>query len=177
MTSAPLPVVRDATDEDMAAVAAIYRHYVLSSAATFEETPPDTATLHARRTALLALDLPWLVAERDGRVLGYAYAAPYRARPAYRHTLEDSIYVAHDALGGGVGRALLTALISRCESGPWRQLVAVIGDSANAGSIGLHARLGFRHAGTLSAVGYKFGRWVDTVLMQRALGDGDRTAA
>ncbi|WP_240794443.1 GNAT family N-acetyltransferase [Azoarcus sp. DD4] len=159
----------------MAAVAAIYGHYVLTSAATFEESPPDAAAMAARRAALLDQGLPWLVAERGGRVVGYSYAAPYRARPAYRHTLEDSIYVAHDALGGGVGRALLAALIERCGRGPWRQLVAVIGDSANAGSIALHASLGFRHAGTLTAVGYKFGRWVDTVQMQRALGDGDRT--
>lgn len=167
--------IRDATAADMPEVAAIYAHSVLTSAATFEEIPPDAEEMTERLASRRAEGLPWLVAERDGRIVGYSYAAPYRARPAYRYTLEDSIYIAPDALGQGIGHALLAALIARCEQGPWRQLVAVIGDSANAGSIALHARLGFAHIGTMPAVGYKFGRWVDTVLMQRALGDGDRS--
>lgn len=165
--------LRDAQDADLPQIAAIYGHYVLNSAATFEETPPDAAAMAGRRAAVLDHGLPWLVAEEGGRILGYCYAAPYRARAAYRYTLEDSIYVAPQALGRGVGRALLVELIARCGCGPWRQLVAVIGDSGNAGSIALHQCLGFRHAGTLQAVGYKFGRWVDTVLMQRTLGEGE----
>lgn len=178
MTASASPaalVIRDATAADMAAVAAIYAHSVLTSTATFEESPPDAAAMTERLASVRAQGLPWLVGERDGRIVGYCYAAPHRPRPAYRYTLEDSIYVAPDALAQGIGHALLAALIEHCERGPWRQLVAVIGDSANAGSIALHARLGFDHIGTMPAVGYKFGRWVDTVLMQRALGDGDRT--
>jgi phosphinothricin acetyltransferase len=112
------------------------------------------------------------VADREGRVVGYAYAAPYRARPAYRYTLEDSIYVGNDALGQGVGRALLDALIAACADAGYRQLIAVIGDSANKASIGLHAACGFKHAGILRDVGFKFGRWVDSVFMQRELGEG-----
>jgi phosphinothricin acetyltransferase len=122
-----------------------------------------------------ARDLPYLVAEADGRVLGYAYAAPYRARPAYRHTLEDSVYVDRDSTGRGVGRMLLERLVTECAARGYRQLVAVIGDSANRPSIALHEACGFARVGLLPAVGFKLGRWVDSVLMQRALGDGDRT--
>lgn len=124
---------------------------------------------------MLALGLPYLVAELDTRVVGYCYATTYRSRPAYRNTIEDSVYVADGMQGRGIGMALLAALIARCETGPWRQMVAVIGDSGNAGSIALHERLGFRRMGTLEAVGFKLGRWVDTVLMQRALGAGSST--
>ena len=131
--------------------------------------------MQARRRAILALDLPYLVADQDGCLAGYCYAAPYRTRTAYRHTLEDSVYVAHDQQGRGIGRALLSALLARCEAGPWRQMIAVIGDASNAGSIALHHRLGFRMVGTLRSVGFKFNRWVDSVLMQRALGQGDDT--
>jgi L-amino acid N-acyltransferase YncA len=165
-------VIRDADPADMASLQAIYAHHVLYGLATFEEVPPTAEELTARRAAVLELGLPYLVAERDGRILGYSYATFYRPRPAYRHTIEDSVYIA-DGLGGqGIGTALLTALIRRCEAGPWRQMLAVIGNSGNAGSIGLHRKLGFEHAGTLRAVGFKLGGWVDTVLMQRALGAG-----
>lgn len=166
-------LVRDASDADLSTIAAIYAHHVLTGLASFEEVAPSPAEMASRRAAILALGLPYLVAELEGRVAGFAYAGPYRARPAYRHTVEDSVYVAPDALGRGVGRALLAEVIARCEAGPWRQMIAVIGDSGNAGSIALHAALGFAHVGTLASVGFKFGRWVDSVLMQRALGDGE----
>ena len=165
--------VRDATDEDMRAVAAIYAHYVLHGTATFEEVPPTAAELLQRRAAVLDQGLPYLVAEVEGRVAGYAYAATFRPRPAYRYTVEDSVYVAAGRGGSGLGSALLAELIARCEAGPWRQMVAVIGDSRNAGSLGLHRRFGFVDAGVQRSVGFKLGRWVDTVTMQRALGPGD----
>lgn len=165
-------VVRDAAERDMAAVQAIYAHHVTHGLATFEEEPPGVDELQSRRASVLKMGLPYLVAERAGCVVGYSYATSYRPRPAYRFTVEDSVYLA-DGLGGqGIGRSLLGALIERCEAGPWRQMLAVIGNSANAGSIGLHRSLGFRPAGTLQAVGFKLGRWVDTVLMQRGLGPG-----
>ncbi|MCZ0735766.1 GNAT family N-acetyltransferase [Phreatobacter sp. AB_2022a] len=166
-------LVRDARPEDMAAVQAIYAHHVLHGLATFEETPPSVDEMLSRRSAVLAAGLPYLAAERGGRIVGYSYATSYRPRPAYRHTIEDSVYVA-DGLGGqGIGTRLLGTLIARCETGPWRQILAVIGDSGNSGSIALHRRLGFQPAGTLRSVGFKLGRWVDTVLMQRVLGDGN----
>jgi len=167
--------VRDATDADIAAVTAIYAEYVRTALASFEEVPPDEAEMAARRQRVVARGLPWLVYERDGRVLGYAYAGPFRDRSAYRYLVENSVYVAPGARHGGIGRALLSALIARCTAMGYRQMVAVIGDSANAASIGLHAALGFRLAGTLPSAGFKLGRWVDTVLMVRALGDGDRS--
>jgi L-amino acid N-acyltransferase YncA len=157
----------------MAAVQRIYAHHVLTGVATFEETPPDLQEIIARRRAALDLGLPYLVAEAGDRILGYCYATPYRARPAYRFTIEDSVHVAEGFTGRGLGVALLSALIARCEAGPWRQMVAVIGDSGNLGSIALHRRLGFEMIGVLRSVGFKFGRWVDTPLMQRALGKGD----
>lgn len=169
--------VRDAIDDDLPAIAAIYAHHVRTGTASFEIEPPDVAAMGRRLAAVWEAGLPWLVAQRDGAILGYAYAGPYRARPAYDWTIEDSIYVAPDAQGQGAGRALLEALIVRCEQGPWRQMVAVIGGSDNAGSIGLHAALGFEHAGILRAVGFKFGRWIDSVFMQRPLGQGDRAPA
>lgn len=169
--------VRDATKDDMPAVQAIYAPYVLHGLATFEEVPPDAAELTRRLDAVRALGLPFLVAEIDGQVVGYAYAAEHRSRPAYRHTIEDSVYVLETMRGRGVGRALLAELLARCEQGPWRQMLAVIGDSANAGSIALHTGLGFLHAGALTSVGFKLGRWVDTVLMQRPLGPGDSAPA
>lgn len=175
-TSPTAPItVRDATDADMVAVAAIYTPYVLHGWATFEEVPPTVADLVGRRAAVLALGLPYLVAELHGEVVGYSYATTYRPRPAYRNTIENSVYVAQGAHGRGIGRLLLGALIARCAAGGWRQMIAVIGDSANAGSIRLHRSLGFEPAGTLKSVGFKLGRWVDTVQMQRALGDGDTT--
>ncbi|MCB4771174.1 N-acetyltransferase family protein [Ancylobacter sp. Lp-2] len=167
--------IRDAVDADMETVQAIYAHHVLHGLASFETTPPSSAELTARRAAVRAAGLPYLVAEGGGRVLGYCYATIYRPRPAYRHTVEDSVYVAQDLGGRGIGAALLEELIRRCEAGGWRQMLAVIGNSGNAGSIALHRRLGFETVGTLKAVGFKFGSWVDTVLMQRELGEADRT--
>lgn len=167
--------VRDATEADMAHVQAIYAHHVLHGRATFEEVPPSVNDMLGRRVAVLDAGLPYLVAESGGRIMGYAYAGMYRPRPAYRHTLEDSIYVADEARGQGIGSALLSALIARCELGPWRQMVAVIGGSENAGSVALHRAFGFELIGTMPAVGYKLGAWVDTVIMQRALGAGAQT--
>ncbi len=175
MSPGAAPAVRDAVETDVSAITAIYSHHVLTGCASFEEVPPTVAETAARREGVLKLGAPYLVAEFDGRVVGFAYANTYRARPAYRHTIEDSVYVAHDALGRGVGGALLAELIRRCEAGPWRQMIAVIGDSANAGSVAVHRKLGFEMTGTFRAVGFKFGRWVDSVLMQRALGDGETT--
>jgi len=167
--------VRESRAEDLPAIADIYAHHVKSGLATFEEVAPTTGELRARRAAVLEASLPYLVAELDGEVVGYAYASGYRSRSAYRYTLEDSVYVAAGLHGRGVGGALLAALLERCESGPWRQMLAVIGDSGNAASIALHRRHGFALVGTFTAVGFKLGRWVDTVLMQRALGCGDRS--
>jgi phosphinothricin acetyltransferase len=169
-------LVRDAIEADMASVQRIYAHYVLHGLATFEEVPPATDQLLTRRTAVLRLGLPYLVATLEDTVVGYSYATSYRARPAYQYTVEDSVYVA-DGLGRrGIGAMLLRTLIERCESGPWRQMLAVIGDSDNAASIALHRRFGFQPVGTLKSVGFKLGRWVDTVLMQRVLGEGGATA-
>lgn len=171
----PQLTIRDATEADMAAVRTIYSHHVLTGLASFEETVPSVDEMLARRAAVLQLGLPYLVAEAGGAIVGYSYATAYRPRPAYRFTVEDSVYVA-DGLGGrGIGSALLSELIARCEAGPWRQMLAIIGDSGNAASLGLHRRLGFAPVGTLRSVGFKFGRWVDTVLMQRPLGPGDET--
>ena len=169
------PTVRDSGDEDIPAIQAIYAHHVLHGLASFEEAPPDAAEIGRRRADGLARRLPYLVAELEGSVVGYAYAAPYRTRVAYRYTLENSVYVAAGLVGRGVGRALLAVLIPRCEAAGYRQMVAVIGDSANEASIGLHAAFGFARVGLLPSVGFKFGRWVDSVLMQRALGPGDGT--
>lgn len=162
-------MIRDAAPEDMAQVAAIYGHHVLHGLATFEEVPPDEAEMRSRFEAVRKAGLPYLVYEEDGQIVGYAYAGPYRTRSAYQFTIENSVYVRDGYAGRGIGRALLTELIERCTAGPWKQMVAVIGDSENHASIGLHRALGFRMVGTLEKVGYKFNRWVDTVLMQRAL--------
>ena len=167
--------VRAALAPDFPAVTAIYAHHVLTGLATFEIEPPDEAEMRRRHADVLARGLPYLVAERDGAVLGYAYAAPYRARPAYRFTVEDSVYVERDQVGQGIGKALLWALLSGCVPAGCRQMIAVIGDSANAASIRLHERCGFVHVGLLPSTGFKFGGWVDSVLMQRAIGAGDTT--
>jgi phosphinothricin acetyltransferase len=165
-------IVRDAMEADMPMVRQIYSYHVLNGLGTFEEEPPTVDELLARREGVLNQGLPYLVAELGGSVVGYSYAASYRPRPAYRYTIEDSVYVADGFGGRGIGRALLRGLIKRCECGPWRQMIAVIGNSGNAGSIALHRCLGFRMVGTLHGVGFKFGRWVDTVVMQRELGEG-----
>jgi L-amino acid N-acyltransferase YncA len=167
--------IRDSTADDVPALHRIYRHHVLHGLASFEEEPPHEDDLARRRTDVLARGLPHLVGEIGGRVVGYSYASPYRARSAYRYTLENSVYVDVDMTGRGIGPRLLDALIARCEAGPWRQMIAVIGDSANLPSIRLHERAGFQRVGLLRSVGFKFGRWVDSVLMQRDLGPGDRT--
>jgi len=166
------PVLRDARPEDLPAITAIYAHHVRTGAASFETEPPDEAEMRERYEAIRSKGLPWLVAELGGRVAGYAYAGLYRARFAYRFTLEDSIYVDPACVRAGVGRALLERLIAECESAGARQLVAVIGGSDNEASIRLHAALGFRPVGILRAAGWKHGRWVDSVLMQREIGMG-----
>ena len=169
------PRVRDAVAADVAQIQAIYARHVLAGLASFEEVPPDSAEMASRMASVRALSLPWIVAELDASVAGYAYAALYRTRSGYRYTLEDSVYVREGLAGRGIGEALLRALIERCSTGRWRQMVAVIGDSGNVASVGLHRKLGFRHVGTLDAVGFKLGRWVDSVFMQRPLGDGATT--
>jgi len=173
MSAAPL--VRPATLADLAAVTAIYRHHVLHGLASFEVEPPDTAEIARRYGAIRELGLPYFVAECDGRIAGYAYAAVYRARPAYRYTVEDSVYVDHEFAGRGIGSALMPALIDGCAAAGRRQIIAVIGDSANRASIKLHEKFGFQRVGLLPAVGYKFDRWVDSVLMQKDVGGGQRT--
>ena len=168
-------LVRDAEDGDMAAVQAIYAHHVMHGIASFEEDEPAVAEMIRRRDAILQHRLPYRVALLDGEVKGFAYAAPYRNRPAYRHTVEDSVYVAADTLGLGLGRAMLGDLIERCTELGYRQMVAVIGDSGNHSSINLHGGLGFEKIGVMISVGFKLGGWVDSVIMQRPLGEGDGT--
>ena len=167
--------VRDSKDDDLSAIAEIYGREVLHGLATFEEEPPSAGEIGSRRSGILEAGLPYLVADAGSSVAGFAYANMFRPRPAYRNSVENSVYVDPGWRGQGVGRALLSALIERCEAGPWRQMIAVIGDSENAGSIGLHTSLGFRQVGVIQSVGFKLGRWVDTVMMQRALGQGDKT--
>ncbi len=167
--------VRPALPADIPAIAVIYAHAVRHGTASFELDPPDETEMARRMAALRDADYPYLVAQEDGVVLGYAYAGPYRPRPAYRNTVENSIYVSPDARRRGVARALLDALIAECESMGFRQMIAVIGDSQSAASRGLHESLGFRLVGIAEAVGFKHGRWLDQVLMQRALGPGTST--
>lgn len=174
MTAASLPVtIRDATAEDMAAAQAIYAHYVTRSAASFEEEPPTVDEMRRRFETNRQRGLPYLVAEADGEVVGYTYAGPFRTRSAYRYTIEDSIYVAPTVVGRGIGIALLRSLIERCTALGYRQMIGIIGDSANQGSIALHRRLGFRQEGVLRGVGLKFGRWIDVVIMHRPLGEAN----
>jgi phosphinothricin acetyltransferase len=170
----PTPaIVRRSNDADVPPVAEIYSHYVRTALATFEIDPPNVEEVARRRVDVLERGLPYLVAEMDGVIAAYAYASPYRPRPAYRFSVEDSIYV-HPAYGRkGIGRLLLRALIESCETAGCKQMIAIIGDTDNAASIGLHEALGFRHVGILENVGFKFGRWIDTVLMQRPLGAGE----
>ncbi|MGE0237151.1 MAG: N-acetyltransferase family protein [Parvibaculaceae bacterium] len=168
--------LRPATEADIAGVQRIYGEHVAHGLASFEEAPPTQDDMLARFRALKERSFPYIVAERAGEILGYAYAGPYRTRSAYRFTIENSVYVARDAAGQGIGRALLSQLIRDCERGPWRQMIAIIGNSGNEASIALHQSLGFRMVGTLSDVGFKHGQWVDTVLMQRSL-TSDRGAS
>jgi L-amino acid N-acyltransferase YncA len=176
-TSAPHhTLIRPSEAADLPSLQAIYAHAVQHGCGTFELDPPDLAEMSRRRDSVLKGGWPWLVAESDGQVLGFAYAAPFRPRPAYRYCLEDSIYVAEAARGRGIGRLLLAELMARCEALGARQMLAVIGDSSNAASMALHSGLGFERTGLLSAAGWKFERWLDVVLMQRALGTGATTA-
>lgn len=168
-----MPTVRNATLADIPAITSIYGPAVETGTASFELTPPDAAEMRRRLEAITSAGYPYIVAEEAGRILGYAYASAYRTRPAYRFTVEDSIYVAADAQGKGVGRILLEALIVECRTRGFRLIVAVIGDSANYGSITLHRRCGFRFSGVLHAIGWKHGRWLDSVQMELPLGDGE----
>jgi L-amino acid N-acyltransferase YncA len=167
--------IRAATQNDIVAIAAIYGHHVETGTASFELSAPDVEEMSRRHLDITSRGLPYLVAERsaaDGTVVGYAYVTPYRPRAAYRYTLEDSVYVDAGSAGRGVGKALLAAVIEGSQALGYRQMIAIIGGSDNHASIGLHAALGFEKAGRLAAVGRKFGRWIDSVLMQRSLGDG-----
>lgn len=170
--SAPALLIRPSTPADLPAITAIYAWNVLNGTGTFELEAPDAAEMTHRRDDVLSKGLPWLVAQRDGVVLGYAYANHFRPRRAYRFCLEDSVYLAADARGQGLGRLLLAELMARCEAAGARQMLAVIGDSANLGSIGVHRTLGFEHVGVMKAAGWKFERWLDVVIMQKSLGTG-----
>lgn len=172
----PAPAcVRPGEAHDLPAIQAIYAHHVRFGLASFELEPPSVEEMARRRDALVQGGFPYFVAEVDGRVAGYGYAGPYRPRPAYRHTVENSIYVGHEFQRLGLGRRLLARLIETCTDAGFRQMIAVIGDSDNIASIELHRALGFREVGTFDAVGYKHGRWLDSVLMQRPLGPGRTT--
>jgi len=167
--------VRDSRPEDVPDIQRIYAHHVESGTSSFEEVPPDRDEIANRRQMVVDFGTPYIVAELDGKVQGFAYAYKFRPRSAYRHTLEDSIYVEPAATGTGIGTKLLTELIERCTGLGYRQMVAVIGGAANAASVNLHKRLGFTVMGQLKSTGFKFGNWVDTVIMQRPLGPGDET--
>src|SRR4051794_11936730 len=171
----PAPDIRTAIEADLPAVTDIYQHAVLYGTATFELIPPNLAEMTRRFRSLMDGGYPYFVASLEGRVVGYAYAGPYRPRPAYRFTVEDSVYLQPAIHRRGTGLQLLQRLIAECEARGYRQMIAVVGDSANAGSIGVHTRCGFAMIGTHPNVGWKFGRWLDTVMMQRALGDGADT--
>jgi L-amino acid N-acyltransferase YncA len=172
MQESPLITIRPAEDADMAAATAIYAHHVLHGLASFETEPPDAAEMRRRRAEVVARGLPYLVATDADAVLGYAYASTYRPRAAYANTVENSVYLRPDAIGRGIGQRLLSALVEACEARGLRQMVAVVGDSANLASIRLHEKLGFRRVGVLTNVGYKHGRWLDSMLLQRELGQG-----
>jgi phosphinothricin acetyltransferase len=167
------PIIRPGTEADIASLQAIYAHHVLNGIASFEIEPPDLDEMRRRRQAVVELGFPYLVAVIDGAIVGYAYAGPYRARPGYRFTCENSVYIHHGLEGRGIGKALLARLIDACEATGLRQMIAVIGDSENHASVNLHKALGFEIAGHLRSVGFKSGRWIDSVLMQRPLGRGD----
>ncbi|WP_102960667.1 GNAT family N-acetyltransferase [Mangrovicella endophytica] len=169
-------ILRDATADDLTEITAIYADAVLHGTATYELVPPDVVEMRARFMTITGQSYPYIVAQdHHDRVVGYAYAGPFRTRPAYRWTVEDSIYLTPEIKGQGIGRALLLRLIELCQEAGFRQMVAVIGDSGNQPSIRLHERAGFRHTGIFEASGFKFGRWIDTVLMQMQLGEGSAT--
>lgn len=168
-----MTLIRQSVDADLDAITRIYAHHVLTGTGTFEIEPPPRAEMAARRAEVLARNLPWLVADRAGEVVGFAYANWFKPRPAYRFSAEDSVYVAEEARGAGIGRLLLAALIEQAQAAGVRQLMAVVGDSANQGSIGLHKALGFEQTGLMRSVGWKHGAWRDIVLMQRPLGSAD----
>ena len=167
--------VRSSNEEDLPAITAIYRHHVLHGTASFEVEAPTLETMVERWQALVGGGFPYLVAATENDVVGFAYAGPYRLRPAYRFTVENAIYLTPRCIGRGVGRRLLDVLIGECETRGYRQMIAVIGDSANVASVRLHAGCGFTHVGTLRSVGFKHGRWLDSVLMQRPVGQGNAT--
>lgn len=173
--STPALLIRPSTPADLPAITTIYGWNVLNGTGTFELDPPEEAEMARRREDVLSKGLPWLVVQRDGAVLGYAYANHFRPRKAYRFCLEDSVYLAPEAKGQGLGRLLLAELLARCEAAGARQMLAVIGDSANLGSIGVHRTLGFEHIGVMKAAGWKFDEWRDVVVMQKALGQGSAT--
>lgn len=170
-----MPLIRPSTENDLDAITRIYSHHVLHGTGTFETTPPTVEEMAARRADVLSKGLPWLVVEEAGEILGYAYGNWFKPRPAYRFSVEDSIYLAPEAAGKGLGRALLAELLATLERSGIRRVMAVIGDSANAGSVGVHTALGFERVGVVPSCGWKFGRWLDIVMMQRSLGDGDQT--
>ena len=176
MTTLPL-LIRTASSADLPAITAIYGHHVLHGRGSFELDAPDLTEMSRRQADVLAKNLPYLVASQGEQVLGFAYANAFRPRPAFRFLAEDSVYIHPEHAGQGLGRALLAELMRRCEALGIRQMLAVIGDSANAGSIGLHRSLGFEHTGILKASGWKHGQWLDTVFMQKALGAGSTTPA
>lgn len=168
-------LIRDSRDDDVPAIAAIYAHHVRHGVASFEEIPPEIGEMARRRGDVIGRGLPYLCAQVDGRVAGYCYAGPFRPRIAYRFTLEDSVYIDPALVGRGIGRRLLEAVLARCTELGYRQMIAVIGGRETVGSIKLHEALGFAHIGVFSGIGFKFDRWVDTLLMQRTLGPGNST--
>jgi len=168
-----MPLIRPSTEADLPAITRLYAHHVLHGTGTFETTPPTPEEMAGRRADVLGKGLPWLVAEEAGEVIGFAYGNWFKPRPAYRFSVEDSIYLAPEAAGKGLGRALLAELLATLERGGIRKVMAVIGDSANAGSIGVHTALGFQPVGVVKACGWKFGRWLDIVLMEKPLGLAD----
>lgn len=168
----PAPAIRPRHDTDMAKITEIYSHHVLHGVSSWELTPPDIAEMTKRAHVLRDGGYPYLVAEVDGVVIGYAYAGPYRPRPAYRYTVEHSVYVDNSARRGGIGHTLMTAIIEACVQRGYRQMMGIIGDSKNLQSIEFHEKMGFEHVGCVKNIGYKFDRWMDQVLMQRPIGDG-----
>jgi L-amino acid N-acyltransferase YncA len=170
-----MTTIRPSRDDDLSAITAIYAHHVLHGTGTFETTPPTESEMAGRRADVLSKGLPWLVADDSGKVVGFAYCQWFKPRPAYRFSAEDSIYLHPDAAGKGLGRALLAQLADTAQQAGIRKLMAVIGDSNNAGSVGVHRALGFTPVGTLKSCGWKFGKWLDIVLMEKSLGEGDTT--